>query len=314
MLAFAVRRLAAALITLLAASFVVFAVLEILPGDPALLILGEGAREDTLAALRAEMGLDRPAAERYAEWLGGLLTGRLGNSLTYDTAIADLIGDRLLVSLPLAAMALAAAVVLALPLGLLAASRHGRVADHALMGVSHAGLALPSFWIGILLILVFAIHLGWTPAGGFPGWAAGWGAVGALLLPAAALAIPETAILARITRSAVLEAMRGDYVRTARAKGLGHGAVLWHHVLRNAMVPIATIAGLQFGFLMAGTVLVERVFAVPGLGDLLFQAVGQRDLPVVRTVVILLCGAVILVNLVVDLLYGAIDPRPRRDA
>ena len=314
MLAFAVRRLAAALITLLAASFVVFAVLEILPGDPALLILGEGAREDTLAALRAEMGLDRPAAERYAEWLGGLLTGRLGDSLTYDTAIADLIGDRLLVSLPLAAMALVAAVVLALPLGLMAASRHGRVADHALMSVSHAGLALPSFWIGILLILVFAIHLDLTPAGGFPGWAAGWGAVGALLLPAAALAIPETAILARITRSAVLEAMRGDYVRTARAKGLGHGAVLWRHVLRNAMVPIATIAGLQFGFLMAGTVLVERVFAVPGLGDLLFQAVGQRDLPVVRTVVIVLCGTVILVNLVVDLLYGAIDPRPRRDA
>jgi len=315
MAAFVVRRLAALLVTLVAASLVVFTVLEVLPGDPALLQLGTEAREDTLAALRERMGLDRPAPERYLAWIGGLLTGELGVSDTYGVPVAALIGDRLMVTLPLTALALLMSTAIALPLGMLAAARRGRAGDWAVMAFSQAGLAVPNFWLGILLILLFSVKLGWFAAGGFPGWAPDpWAALKALLLPALALALTEAAILARVARSAVLETLGEDYVRTARAKGLGRGTVMVRHVLRNALIPVTTIVGLQFAFLLAGAIVIENVFTLAGLGRLLFQAVSQRDLAVVRDVVMLLAALVVVVNFVVDVLYAAIDPRPRAGA
>ncbi len=312
MLSFLIRRSLTLLFTLLAASLVVFLVLEVLPGDPALLMLGTEARDDTLAALRAQMGLDRPAAERYVLWIFGLLTGDLGTSYTYSVPVAKLVADRLAITLPLAVMALAMSTAFALPLGMLAAAQHNRLGDYAVMGFSQLGIAVPNFWLGIMLTLIFSVGLGWFASGGFPGWEGGAGpALQALLLPAVALALPEAAILARVTRSAMLETMREDYVRTARAKGLSRAAVLWRHVLRNAMIPVMTIIGLQFAFLMAGVVVVENVFYLPGLGRLTFQAVTQRDLIVVKDVVVLLTALVVAVNLLVDVLYAIVDPRPR---
>ncbi len=312
MLSFLIRRSLALLLTLLAAALVVFLVLEVLPGDPALLMLGTEARDDTLAALRAQMGLDRPAPERFVAWIAGFLTGDLGTSYTYSVPVAKLVADRMAITLPLAVMALALSTAIALPLGMLAAAQHNRLGDYAVMAFSQLGMAVPNFWLGIVLTLIFSVTLGWFGSGGFPGWEGGPGpALQALLLPAVALALPEAAILARVTRSAVLETLREDYVRTARAKGLGHAAVLRRHVLRNALIPVMTIIGLQFAFLMAGVVVVENVFYLPGLGRLIFQAVTQRDLIVVKDVVVLLTALVVAVNLLVDVLYAVIDPRPK---
>lgn len=315
MLSFLARRLVAAAATLAAASVVVFVVLEVLPGDPALLMLGTEARPDTLTALREQMGLDRPAPVRYLAWISGLLTGDLGRSLTYGLPVGELVADRFAVTAPLAGLAILASTALALPLGLYAAARRGRPGDAGVMAFSQLGVAVPNFWLGILLVLVFSIGLGWLPAGGFPGWGAGFGpALAALLLPALSLALTEAAILARVARSAVLETLGEDWVRTARAKGLSDRAVLWGHVLRNALIPIVTLVGLQFAFLMAGTVVIENVFFLPGLGRLLFQAIAQRDLIVVKDVTILLAAMVVLVSLAVDLLYALIDPRPKAEA
>lgn len=309
---FLAKRGLALVLTLLVASLVVFLVMEVLPGDPALIILGTGAQDDTLAALREQLGLNAPLVERYLSWLGGMLSGDWGESYTYSRPVAALIGERVLVSLPLATMAILLSTLLALPLGVAAAARHGRAADLAIMGFVQLGVAVPNFWFAILLILLFAVHLGWVPAGGFAGWDAGAGAaLGSLLLPAVALALPQAAILARVTRSSVLEVMQEDYVRTARAKGLTRGQALWLHGVRNALIPVVTIMGLQFSFLLAGTIIIENVFYLPGLGRLIFQAIAQRDLVVVKDLVVLLAGAVILVNFLVDLSYAALDPRLR---
>ncbi|SDE61735.1 ABC transporter permease [Rhodospira trueperi] len=310
---FIAKRAVALALTLVAASLVVFGVLEVLPGDPALLILGVNAREDTLAALRESMGLDQPAHWRYLAWIGGLLTGQLADSLTYDVPVTELLVPRIAVSLPLALMALTLTVALALPLGVLAAARRGRAADGAIMGASQLGIAVPNFWLGILLILLFAVTLRWLPSGGFPGWEAGVGpALAALIMPAVALALPQAAILARVTRSSVLEVLGEDYMRTARAKGLSQGEALWHHGLRNALIPVVTIMGLQFSFLLAGTIIIENVFNLPGIGRLIFQAIGQRDIVVVRDLVVLLAAMVGVVNVLVDLSYAVLDPRLRR--
>ena len=312
MLTFLARRLLGLMLTLFAVSLVVFLVLEVLPGDVAEVMLGTEAREDTLAALRTQLGLDRPTHARYFAWIGGLLSGDLGVSHTYDVPVAELVSERLAVTAPLALLAFVLSTLIAVPLGMFAATRRGRPGDWAVMAFSQAGLAIPNFWFAILLILVFAVWLRWLPAGGFPGWQAGPGtALRALILPALALALTEAAILARVTRSAVLEVMGEDYVRTARAKGLGWRPIMWRHVLRNALIPVTTIMGLQFAFLLAGAVIVENVFTLPGLGRLVLQAIFQRDVIVVKDSVLILAGMVVLVNFLVDLLYAAIDPRPK---
>jgi peptide/nickel transport system permease protein len=312
MTAWLARRLAAGLVTLAVASIVVFAVLEIVPGDPARLMLGMNATEDAVQALREELGLDQPVAARYLAWAGGLLQLDFGRSYTYAVPVIELVAERSAVSLPLALIALALSTSIAIPVGLFAAARRGRRADTFAMAASQFGVAVPNFWFALLLVYFFSVWLRVLPAGGFPGWSAGlWPAFKALILPAIALALPQAAILARVTRGALIEVLGEDFIRTARAKGLPWKKVLWRHALRNAMLPVLTILGLQFAFLLAGTVIIENVFYLPGLGRLVVQAIAQRDLIVVESVIMLLVAAVILVNLLVDLSYALVDPRLR---
>jgi len=305
------KRLIIGLVTLLLASVVVFAVLEILPGDPARIMLGMNAGAEALAALRQELGLDQTAPVRYLNWLSGLMTGDLGRSYTYSTPVIELVRERLGVSLPLALISLFLSTAIAIPVGVYAASRNGRPSDTIAMGAAQIGIALPNFWLALILVYVFAVGLRLLPSGGFPGWEDPIQAIKALILPSVALALPQAAILARVTRSAMLEVLGEDYIRTARAKGLPRRKVLWRHALRNAMIPVLTILGLQFSFLLAGTIIIENVFYLPGLGRLIFQAINQRDLIVVEGVVMLLVASVILINLVVDICYAIVDPRLR---
>ncbi|HMM63798.1 MAG TPA: ABC transporter permease [Mesorhizobium sp.] len=312
MTAYLAKRLAIAAATLVLASVVVFAVLEVVPGDPARLMLGMNASAEQVEQLRTQMGLNDPLLLRYLHWAGGILRLDFGRSYTYSVPVIDLVRERVIVSLPLALIALALSTAIALPVGLYAASRHGRMGDTLAMGATQFGVAVPNFWFALLLVYLFAVWLRWVPAGGFPGWSAGVGpALKALALPAVALALPQAAILARVTRSALVEVLSEDFIRTARAKGLPWRAVLWRHALRNALIPVVTIMGLQFAFLLAGTVIIENVFYLPGLGRLVFQAITQRDLIVVESVVMLLVASVIVVNLIVDLSYALVDPRLR---
>ena len=307
---FLAKRFLTLLLTLAAASVVVFGVLDILPGNAAQVLLGPDAAPEAVAALSAKLGLDQPAWTRYWHWIGGLATGQLGDSASYGSPVWDLILERLALTVPLALLAMALTTGLALLVGVTAAARHNRLGDVGLMGIAQVGIAIPNFWFAILLILLFSVKLQWFSAGGFDGWGEGvLPGLKALVLPALSLAVVQAAILARITRSAVLEVMREDFVRTARAKGVSQRAVLWRHVLRNAMVPVVTVMGMQFTELLAGTIVVENVFFLPGLGRLIFQAISNRDLVVVRNCVMLLAAMVVVVNFVVDVLYAVIDPR-----
>ncbi len=307
---FLVKRLITLLATLAGTSVVVFMVLEVLPGNAAQILMGPDASPEAVTALATKLGLDQPALVRYFDWIGGLLTGNLGLSYAYSSPVSELVLERLALTVPLAILAMSFTIVLALSAGVYAAARHNKLGDVGLMGLSQVGIAIPNFWFAILLILLFSVQLKWFSAGGFPGWEDGWfDALRALMLPALSLAVVQAAILARITRSAVLEVLREDFVRTARAKGASQRRVLWGHVLRNAMVPVITVMGLQFAELLAGTIVVESVFYLPGLGRLIFQSIANRDLIVVRNCVMLLAAMVVIVNFLVDLLYAAIDPR-----
>ena len=312
MLTYLTKRLGSLCLSLIVASLVIFACIEIVPGDPASFMLGINAQPDTIQALRVELGLDQSLAQRYLGWVGGLLGGDMGTSYTYRTPVSDIVSDRLQVSLPLALYALMLTVVVAFPVGILAAARRGSVTDITVMGATQLGVAIPNFWFAILMVILFAINLRWFSAGGFPGWDAGiFPAMKALTLPAIALALPQASILSRVMRSSLLDTLSEDYMRTARAKGLTRRQVLWRHALRNAMIPVLTIIGLQFSFLLAGAIIIENVFFLPGLGRLVFQAITQRDLIVVESVVMLLVFAVILLNFFVDIAYAWVDPRLR---
>ncbi|WP_246676415.1 ABC transporter permease [Mesorhizobium sp. B1-1-5] len=312
MTAYLLKRIIIATLTLVLASIVVFAVMEILPGDPARLMLGLNASADQVEVLRNQMGLNAPLVLRYLHWAGGLLSLDFGRSYTYSVPVIDLVRERVVVSLPLALIALALSTIIAIPVGVFSASRQGRAGDTLAMGAAQLGVAVPNFWFALILIYLFAVWLRLVPAGGFPGWSAGiWTALKSLFLPAIALALPQAAILGRVARSALIEVLNEDYIRTARAKGLPYRAVLWRHALRNAMIPVLTILGLQFAFLLAGTIIIENVFYLPGLGRLIFQAITQRDLIVVESIVMLLVAAVILINLIVDFSYAIVDPRLR---
>jgi peptide/nickel transport system permease protein len=315
MASFLAGRLAVLLATLLAASIVIFVFTEILPGDPASFMLGLNAEPDTVAAVRHGLGLDLPPLARYFAWLAGLFHGDFGLSYTYRVPVAELIADRLWVSLPLALFALALSVVIGIPSGVIAAMRRNSPADVAVLGVTQVGIAVPNFWFAMLMVLLFSVTLHWFSAGGFPGWNEGLlPGLRALLLPALALALPEASILARVMRSALLDTLSDDYVRTARAKGLTRTAAIRRHAFRNALIPVTTIIGLQFSFLLAGAIVIENVFFLPGIGRLIYQAVTQRDLIVVQSVVLLLVAAVVTVTFAVDVLYALIDPRLRRSS
>jgi peptide/nickel transport system permease protein len=300
--------------SLVVASMVVFAVIEVIPGDPAAYMLGLNASPDTVAALRETLGLNQSLAMRYLSWVAGMLTGDFGTSYTYRVPVADLVMDRLAVSLPLAVGALVLSTALALPAGLIAAAQRGRATDAAVIGATQLGIAVPNFWFAMLLVLLLAVRWRIFPAGGFPGWSDPMAALRALVLPAVALALPQAAILARVLRSALIETMGQDYIRTARAKGLSRARALLRHALRNAMIPVLTILGMQFSFLLAGAIIIENVFYIPGLGRLIFQAITQRDLIVVESVVMILVFAVIMVTFLTDLAYASVDPRLRRRA
>jgi peptide/nickel transport system permease protein len=307
---FLFKRLLTLFATLAGASVVVFLVLEVLPGDAAQMLMGPDASADTVQALANKLGLDRPPLERYIHWISGIFKGDMGLSYTYGSPVFDLVLERMTVTLPLAVLAMVLTTVLALAVGVFAASRHNRWSDIGLMGLSQVGIAVPNFWFAILLILLFSVHLQWFSAGGFPGWEEDpLQAIKSLLLPAISLAVVQAAILARITRSAVLDVLREDFVRTARAKGLSEKATLWGHVLRNAMIPVVTVMGLQFANLLAGTIVVENVFYLPGLGRLVFQSIANRDVIVVRNCVMLMASMVIVINFFVDVIYAVIDPR-----
>lgn len=315
MLRFALNRALSLGLSLLVASVVIFGVIEVIPGDPAAYMLGLNARPEAVEALRDQLGLNGSLLSRYLGWLGGMLTGDFGLSYTYKVPVTDLILQRLWVSLPLALYALILSTLIAFPVGLIAAARRGTATDYGIMGATQLGIAVPNFWFAMLLVLVFAVNLRWFSAGGFPGWSTGvWPAMKALTLPAVALALPQASILARVMRSALIETLGQDYIRTARAKGLTRRQATTRHALRNAMIPVLTIIGLQFSFLLAGAIIIENVFYLPGLGRLVFQAITQRDLIVVESLVMLLVFAVILVTFLVDIAYAAVDPRLRRRA
>ena len=300
------------MVTLFFVSVLVFVVIRILPGDAAMIILGTEGSPEAVARLRASMGLDRPFAVQYLEWIGRAARGDLGRSIQYDVPVAGLILSRMSVTLPLTLLAAGLMVVTAVPVGVFAATRHRRWGDYLAMTLSQLGVAVPGFWAGLLLVLLFSVKLGWVQSGGFDGWSQGfWPALRALILPAAALGFFQFAVLARTTRSAVLEVLREEYVKTARAKGVAEGGVLFRHALRNAMIPVITVAGIQLGQLMAGSIVLETVFYLPGLGRLAIGAISARDLPVVQGVVLFVASMIVLINVAVDVLYGFLDPRIR---
>lgn len=298
--------------TLFVAALAIFLLLEILPGDPARFILGVSASADSVAVLREQMGLNLPLATRFWIWISGILQGDLGTSYTQGAPVAALVGERLLVSFPLAIWAMMIAVSIGIPVGIFAAQRRGKPGDTILMILAQTGIAIPNFWFGMLLVMLFSVTLGWLPTGGFVPWEESiFGALRSLILPGIALALPQAAILARIMRTALVDVAEADYIRTARAKGLTKGQAIWRHGVRNALLPVLTILGLQFAFLIAGTIIVENVFYLPGLGKLIFTAISERDLILVRGALIVLVVAVTTTMLIVDLLYTAIDPRLR---
>jgi peptide/nickel transport system permease protein len=309
---YAARRVGALVVTLFFVSALVFVVVRVLPGDPAAIIMGtEGSRE-AADRLREAMGLNRPLVVQYADWVSGALRGDLGRSLQYDLPVGQLIVSRLSVTVPLALMAAVFMIAAAVPLGLYAATRHRRAGDYIAMVVSQVGISIPQFWAGLLLILVFSVTLGWVQSGGFEGWSSGVAAaLRSLLLPAIALGLFQAAVLVRATRSAVLDVLREDYVRTARAKGLSERRVVGRHTLRNALIPIVTVAGVQLGQLLAGAIILESVFALPGLGRLALGAISARDLPVVQGVGLFIASTIVVINFAVDLAYGLLDPRIR---
>ena len=312
MTSYVLRRVVGLVISCLFISIIVFLAMRVIPGDPAQIMLGTEADSATLLALRSELGLDKPVYIQYWAWLRGILTGQLGNSLRYHVPISDLIASRMAVTVPLSILAMLIAVIIGLPAGVVAATHRGGISDYGVMAFSQAGLSIPSFWLAILLILLFSLKLQLLPSGGFVPWDESFlGAIQSLVLPAAALGVIRAAVVSRLSRSSLLEVIGRDFVRSARAKGLSERVVLWKHSLRNALIPITTIIGMQFASLLAGAIIIENVFYLPGLGRLAFQAIGQRDLPVVQDIVVLIAILVVLMNLIVDIAYALLDPRIR---
>ena len=306
---FIFRRLANFFITIFVISIIVFLAMNVLPGDPALTILGLDATEDALESLRDKLGLNEPLVKRYLLWVGNALQGNFGISHSFSVPVSELIVERLSLTVSLAISGMICTIVLAFFLGVFAAANHKRSGDWGVMIISQLGIAVPAFWLSILLVLLFAVKLRWLPPGGFPGWKDPLEAIRALIMPTLALTLVQSAVLARVTRSSMLEVMRQDYIRTAQASGFNSRRILWLHTLPNALIPIITIIGMQFAALVTGTIVIENVFYLPGLGKLIFQSISNRDLPTVQALVMLFAAIVIIANFVVDIAYSLIDPR-----
>lgn len=309
---FVLRRVAQAAVVLLGVSLVVFLLVQLVPGDPVRVALGTRFDPETYAALRERAGFDQPLPQQYLSYVGGALTGDLGVSFRTGQPVSTALADRLPATLSLALCGLLVALCIAVPLGVVSAMRSGSLADHVATVVSQVGVSIPDFWMAILLILVLSGGLGLLPPSGYVplfedpvGWASH------MVLPAVTIGVVSGAILTRFIRAAVLESLGQDHVRTARSKGLAEGVVLRRHVLRNALIPIITVTGVQMASLLGGVIVVEVIFAWPGLGRLTLDAVEARDYPVVQGAVLLVAALFLLVNLAVDLLYAAVDPRIR---
>ena len=306
------RRILATIPVLLIVAFLVFMMLRFTPGDPAAVIAGDSATSADLAEIRAKLGLDRSVITQFVIWFGNVLQGDFGESFFYKKTVASLIGDRLEPTLALAVLTIILATLIAVPLGTLAAYRQGSWIDRSVMGLSVMGFSVPVFVVAYVLILVFSLQFGWFPVQGYQRLSEGfWGFLHRLLLPSFTLAIVYVALLARMTRTSVLEVLNEDYVRTARAKGLPEFKVLMFHALRNAAVPIVTVIGIGIAALLGGVVVTESVFNIPGLGRLTVDAVLARDYPTVQAVILLFSFAYVLINLLIDLLYTVLDPRIR---
>jgi peptide/nickel transport system permease protein len=306
MTAYLLRRILIALPTLLGVVVLVFLMVRLAPGDPAVLLAGEFATPETLEAIRARYGLDRSLPEQFLIYLEALLRGDLGESARSRRPVLEELKTYFPNTLELASAAILVAVLTGIPLGVLAALRPGSGLDLSVMVLALLGVSMPVFWFGLLAILIFSVGLGWFPV-------AGKGTLAHLVLPAITLGINATALLARMTRGALLEVLSQDYIRTARAKGLAERVVIFKHALRNALIPVVTVVGLEFGTLLSGAVITETIFAWPGLGQLLVGSILARDYPVVQGAVLLVAISFVLINLLVDLLYAAIDPRVRYD-
>jgi len=312
MIASALTRLFGLFVTLFIAAASIFFLLDILPGDPARFMLGVNATADAVAALRDQLGLNVPPHERFVIWISEILRGDLGISITQGAPVASLISERLLVTVPLTLIAMVLSMLIGLPVGILAATNRGRPTDTWLMILAQAGVAVPNFWVGMLLVLLFSVSLGWLPTGGFVRWDEGpIDSLRSLILPGIALALPQAAIVARVMRTALVDIAEADFIRTARAKGLTRSQAMLRHGVRNALLPVLTILGLQFGFLIAGTVIVENVFYLPGLGRLIFTAISERDLILVRGATLILVASVTAIMTLTDILYVLADPRLR---
>ncbi|MTI14039.1 nickel ABC transporter permease [Sansalvadorimonas verongulae] len=299
---FIFKRLILLVPVLLGVSLLVFAIMSFTPGDPAQLILGENAPAPAVEALREEMGLNDPFIMRYANFVGNAVTGDMGRSYTTGREVATEIFDRFPNTLILAALGTIIAIVIGVPVGILSATRQYSWIDSSSMIMALLGVSMPNFWLGLMLILVFSVTLGWLPSGGFMGWSS-------LILPALTLGTGSAAIITRMTRSSMLEVIRQDYIRTARAKGVAENVVINKHALKNALIPVITVVGLQFGYLLGGAVLTETVYSWPGVGRMMVDAIRQKDSPTVLATVVFLATTFSLVNLSVDILYGFVDPR-----
>ncbi len=312
--AYLVQRVAAAIPVMVLVATAVFLLLFLTPGDPAAVILGPDATPQRVAELRARLGLDQPVYVQLANWYVRLLRGDLGQSIFENRPVTEAIMSRVEPTLLLTTLATLVAVTLGLTMGLVAALRHGRWQDTSAMLVAIGGVSMPTFWLGLNLIFVFGVLLGWLPVAGYEPLSSGpWASLRYMILPAVTLGLFQAALLARLTRSMMLETLGDDYVRTARAKGLAEHAVVVRHAFRNALIPLLTVIGLIFAALMGGAVITEQVFNIPGVGRMLIQAVARRDYPVVQGVVMIVAGLYVLINLIVDVLYGYLDPRLRFD-
>jgi peptide/nickel transport system permease protein len=312
MLTYVLRRVASTLPVLLLVSLFAFLIVALIPGDAAHVIAGPSAGPAEIAVVRAELGLDRPWLVQVGIWYRNLLQGNLGRSFSLDRPVVQAILDRLPVTLALAAYAIAMTVIVGIAAGVLAAVRQNSWIDGAVMAVALLGLSLPNFWLALMLIFVFAVGLGWMPAGGYvPLGQDFWGGLHSLTLPALSLALMNIGIVARMTRSSMLEVLRQDYVRTARAKGVAEAKVILRHALGNALIPIITITGIVFSLMISGAVIIESVYALPGLGRLMISSIHARDFPVIQGTLVFVAMTLVLINLIVDLLYAVVDPRVR---
>ncbi len=312
MIGIVLRRLASAVPILLIVSLITFGMIHMIPGDPAAAIAGLSATPDQIAALRVQLGLDQPLLSQLFHWYAALLHGDLGRSLLMGQPVAQVTFERLPITLALSAYALVLTLILGLVSGVIAALKQNTIADQLAMMLAMVGISIPNFWLGLLMILFFAVWLGWLPTGGYIAFTdSPWGWFRTSTMPAISLALLQVGLLARITRSTMLEVLRQDYIRTARAKGLPNRKVVVKHALSNALIPITTVVGIIISLLISGSVVTESLFSVPGIGQLLTQAVLSRDYPMVQGGLLIVTAVLVLVNILVDVSYAMLDPRVR---